>query len=149
MSAADEEDGGLFEMSSFQEWLNDQNAKLDGDGVAPNAVDRAWRIAGETPLKFFTAVAYRAAYGGTRNFLRRQNRRAVPTGDGSHRHYLSPEQMELPNVLAFLIANSDRRLADVRAERRFIKDWCEAHEGYAPEAIYALAGVSMPAGPED
>jgi hypothetical protein len=144
MTEDNEDTDTLVSVPSYQDWLNDQNAKLDADGFDPVTVRRAWHIAGETPLKFFTAAAYRAAYAGTRGYLRRQGRRAVPAAEGGHRQYLRPEQMELPDIQAFLIANFDRRLADVRAEREFVKEWCAAHEGYTPADVYGLAGLKMP-----
>lgn len=149
---ADEEEAVLFEAPSYQKWLNEQNEKLDADKFPPVAVRRAWHIAGETPAKFFSAIAFRAAYGGTRNWLRRQNRKAVPSNeDDAPKQYLKPEQMELPDLLGFLIANFDRRLADIESERRFVEDWCAVpgRSMYTPTAIYRQAGVVMPKVPKN
>lgn len=138
------EEGTLFELPSYQEWLNRQNETLDEQEFPPVATRRAWHIAGETPYKFFAAIAYRAAYTGTRDYLRRQGRKAISGGDGEGSAYLPPTQITLPDLQGFLIANYDRRLADAKSERRFVVDWCEAHEGYTAKQVYALAGVPMP-----
>jgi hypothetical protein len=144
----EDEDNTLIRMPSYREWLNTQNDAMDQRAEPPSARNRAWKIAGETPLKFFTAIAYRAAYGGTSDYLRRQNRKSVPVGTEEERLHLNPEQMELPQIQAFLIANYDRRLADVTSERRFVADWCDAHSGFTPSQVYAMAGVKMPAIPK-
>lgn len=141
---APEDENTLIKMPSYREWLNGENTRLDEEGDPPSARVRSWKLAGDTPLKFFTAIAYRAAYSGTAEYLRRQNRRVVPVGSDDDRLALKPDQMELPQIQAFLIANYDRRLADARSERRFVEDWCAEHEGFTPKQVYKMAGVTMP-----
>lgn len=135
----------LFDMPSYQEWLNGQNEQLDNENFPPNATMRAWRIAGETPAKFFGAIAYKAAQPGTGNYLRRQGRKAVP-GKPGERLFKSAQQMTLLDLQQFLIANYDRRIADARSERAYVEEWCETHHGYTVEDVYKLAGVPAPAG---
>jgi len=135
--------GELFNMPSYQDWLNKMNSHLDAKQVPPVTTQRAWLAAAETPLKFFIAVAYRAAVPGTRSYLRRQGRKAIRDSEG-RQQYLDPKQIELPGLLSFLIANHDRRLADARSERDFVARWCEAHTDHTPQQLYKLAGVPMP-----
>lgn len=135
----------LIDMPSYQEWLNKQNEQLDGENFPPNATMRAWRIAGETPAKFFPAIAYKAAQPGTGNYLRRQGRKAVPAKPGE-RVFKTPQQMTFVDLQGFLIANHDRRLADARSEWKFVADWCESHYGYTVENVYQAAGVPLPTG---
>jgi hypothetical protein len=135
----------LFDMPSYQEWLNKQNEQLDRENFPANPCMRGWQIAGETPAKFFGAIAYKAAYPGTANYLRRQGRKAVP-GKPGEQLYKTAQQMTLLDLQSFIIANYDRRMADAKTERQFVADWCEAHHGYTIEAVYKLTGVPVPAG---
>ena len=77
--------GELFNMPSYQDWLNKMNSHLDAKQVPPVTTQRAWLAAAETPLKFFIAVAYRAAVPGTRSYLRRQGRKPAVFGSQADR----------------------------------------------------------------
>lgn len=130
---------------SYRDWLKKQNEKLDRENVPASTAMRKGRIAIETPLKFFFAVAELAAAGGTADHLRGQGRKAVVTADGE-KIYKKPQQMTLLDVTSFLIANHDRRIADAASERATVVEWCETHHGYTIEAVYQLAGVPLPGG---
>lgn len=134
----------LFDMPSYQDWLNDQNEKLDRKNFDSNATRRAWQIAGETPAKFFGAIAFKAAQPGTANYLRRQGRKAVPAKPGE-RLFKTPKQFTLLDLQSWIIANYDRRLGDARSERQFVTEWCDSHHGYTVADVYQLAGVPEPA----
>lgn len=132
------------DMPSYTEWLRQQNAKLDADGVPPSAVQRAHLIAARTPLAYLHATAYRAAYAGARNYLRSQHRKAIDADNGTL--YLKAEQMELSQLEGFLMANSDRRMADAKSERKFVTLWCEVHQdaGLTPADIYGQLQIPVP-----
>lgn len=145
MTDEDFDEETLFDMPSYQDWLNKQNEKLDRQNFDPNATKRAWHIAGETPAKFFGAIAFKAAQPGTANYLRRQGRKAVP-GKPGERMFKTAQQMTLLDLQSFLIANYDRRMADAKNEYEFVQEWVETHHGYTVADVYKLAGVPVPSG---
>ena len=130
---------------SYRDWLKKQNEKLDSENVPGSTAVRKGRIAVETPLKFFFAVAEVAAAGGTADYLRSQGRKAVADAGGG-KVYKKPEQMTLLDLTGYLIDNHDRRIADAVSERATVAEWCETHHGYTIEDVYKLAGVPIPAG---
>lgn len=145
MSQQPEKPDTLFDLPSYADWLRLQNEDLDAAGFPPSAARRAQYVASRTPLLYLEAVANRAAYQGTINYLKRQNRKAV-TVDEKTSLYLKPEQLQLSQLEGWLVANYDRRIADAQAELKWVTDWCSAHPESQLTAgdIYAKVGIEMP-----
>jgi hypothetical protein len=132
-------DGGL---PSLTEYCNHRWAELEEQSAPPVTRYRAERMAAEIPLHLINAVAIRCMLDETRRRFRSQGRKSVPDGDRSG--YWQPEQMALPDIQAFILANFDRRIADAKSELEFVRKWCATHPGHDEQELYKSVGLAPP-----
>ena len=132
-------DGGL---PSLTEYCNERWAELEEQEAPPVARYRAEHMAAGIPLHLLNAVAIRCMLDEARRRFRSQGRKAVPDGDRTG--YWTPEQMALPDIQAFILANFDRRIADVKSELEFVRSWCASHPGHGVQDLYRSVGLTPP-----
>lgn len=129
-------------LPSLTEYCNERWAEFEAEGAPPTARYRAEKMAADIPLYLLNAVALRAMLDDARRRFRRAGKKAIPAGD--QQEYRPAHQMALPDIQAFILANYDRRLADVKSEREFVRKWCESHPQHSEASVYGSVGLKPP-----
>ena len=129
-------------LPSLTDYCNRRWAELEERGAPPAARYRAEHMAAGIPLHLLNAVAIRCMLDEARRRFRSQGRKSVP--DGDRRGYWRPEQMALPDIQAFILANYDRRIADAKSELDFVRRWCASHSGHDEQELYRSIGLKPP-----
>jgi hypothetical protein len=129
-------------LPSLNEYCAEKWAALEDRGAPPVVRYRAEHMAAGIPLHLLNAVALRCMLGEARRRFRAQGRKSVPAGDQSG--YLKAEQMALPDVQAFILANYDRRLADATSELEFVRTWCASNPQHSADDVYSSVGLKPP-----
>jgi hypothetical protein len=131
--------GGL---PSLTDYCNEKWAALEEQGAPPVARYRAEQMAAGIPLSLLGAVGLRCMLDESRRRLRAEGKKAIPAGDQAE--YRHPEQMALPDIQAFILANYDRRMADAKSELEFVQRWCDSHPSHDANDVYSGVGLKPP-----
>src|SRR5258708_4742358 len=129
-------------LPSLTDYCNEKWAELEARDAPPVARYRAEHMAAGIPLYLLNAVALRCMLDDARRRFRKQGRKAVPAGD--RMGYLRPEQMMLPDIQAFILANYDRRLADAKSELQFVRSWSASNPQHSTNDVYLSVGLKPP-----
>lgn len=130
-------------LPSLAEYCNDRWENLESEGAPPTVRYRAEKMAADIPLYLLSAVALRCMLDDCRRRFRAAGKKSIPAGD--QQEYRHATQMTLPDIQAFILANHDRRLADAKSERDFVRTWCESHPQHTETSVYGSVGLKPPA----